>query len=96
MSTGMEHGIAVPHARLDSVDDLVCAIGLHHAGVDFGSIDGTPTHIIVLTVSPRDQPAPHLQMMAMVSRALDEEGRRLVLAAETPAAVCAVLARAGS
>jgi len=35
MTTGMEHGIALPHGKTDAVDDLVVAIGLKNEGVDF-------------------------------------------------------------
>ena len=93
MSTGLAHGVAIPHARTDAVGTLVCAVGTSITGVDFGAMDGKPSRIVLLSLSPRDKPAPHVQFMAMISRALDEEGRRRVLAAEDEKALWAALVR---
>lgn len=83
MSTGMENGIAIPHARTADVRQLICAVGLKKNGVDFDALDGQPSRIFVLTLSPPDAADPHIQFMSMISRILDEEGRDRVLAAET-------------
>lgn len=91
MSTGMEHGIAIPHARTAAVDRMICALGTSAKGIDYGSMDGEPSRIFVLTLSPADTNTPHMQFMAMVSRALDEEGRKAVLTAKTPAQVLAAM-----
>ena len=85
MPTVVGHGVAIPHARTDHVEGLVCAVGVHHEGVDFNGPKSEKTRIVVLTLSPRTGSAPHIQFMAMVSRALDESGRRRVLAAGTRA-----------
>jgi Kef-type K+ transport system membrane component KefB/mannitol/fructose-specific phosphotransferase system IIA component (Ntr-type) len=95
MSTGMQHGIAIPHGRTDAVDRLVCAVGLCPAGIDFESIDGAPARMIVLTLSPRRAATPHVQFMSTISQILDEAGRKALLACETPAAMAAVLGGRG-
>jgi len=82
MSTGMEFGIAIPHTRTSAVSRLVCAVGVHPTGVDFDSMDGELSRIFVLTLSPQDVPAPHVQFMATVSRVLDDAGRQRILAAK--------------
>lgn len=96
MSTGMQFGIAIPHGRTDAVSRLVCAVGLKPDGVEFGTIDGKPARIIVLTLSPSTAAAPHMQFMSMVSQALDEEGREELLACETSEEMFAVLTSAGN
>jgi PTS system nitrogen regulatory IIA component len=83
MPTGMGHGIAIPHARTDSVGELVCVVGLHRRGVNFGGPDNEPATIIILTLSPTAATVPHVQLMAMLSRRLDEAGRRRASAART-------------
>ncbi|MCK5850231.1 MAG: cation:proton antiporter [Kiritimatiellae bacterium] len=83
MSTAVGHGVAIPHARTDHVDDLVCVVGVHAEGVDFHGPKSEKTHIIVLTLSPKQVSVPHVQLMAMISRSLNEDGRRKVLAAKT-------------
>ncbi len=92
LSTGMQHGIAMPHARTDAAPALVCAIGLKRAGVAFDSIDGRPARIIILTLSPECAAAPHLQLLAALGQALDEAGRATLLAASTPVEMYVALA----
>lgn len=83
MSTGMQDGIAIPHARTTAVNRLVCAIGLKREGIAFEALDGKPTTIIVLTLSPRDAATPHIQFMASISKSLDAAGRETLLNCQT-------------
>ncbi len=80
MSTGLQYGVAIPHGKTDTVDRLVCALGVHRAGIDFGSMDGEPSRIFVLTLSPVSKPAPHIQFMSTVSQILNPAGRERILA----------------
>ena len=75
MSTGLRHGFACPHARTSEVKDLVCAIALVPGGVDFDSVDGKPTDVIQLVLSPADTPAPYMEFMAAMSSVYTSEGR---------------------
>lgn len=84
MSTGMEKGVAIPHARTDEVSHLTCVVGLKKNGIDFAAIDGQPSQIFILTLSPTHAAEPHIQFMSMISRILDEEGRARALSSETP------------
>ena len=83
MSTGLQHGVAIPHARTDAVNRIVCVVGVHRKGIDFGSIDGEPARIFVLTLSPRSRATPHMRFMSLVGRLLDEARRPHILAART-------------
>lgn len=76
MPTGLGSGIAVPHVRTDMVEDLVCAVGLKPEGVAFGSLDGTPATLVVLTLSPSHHPTPHVQFMASLVRLLGTVDRQ--------------------
>ncbi|MBU0936587.1 MAG: cation:proton antiporter [Spirochaetes bacterium] len=88
MSTGMQDGIAIPHAKSDSVEHLIAAVGLKPEGMDFASMDGNPTRIIVLSLSPKKNPEPHLQFLAGVGSVLREESMRTkILAAKNPGEV---------
>lgn len=85
MSTGMEHGVAIPHAKTDVVDGLLVALGTHSAGVDFDSLDGTPARIFIMTLSPKNRSGPHIQFLAEISRILRSESvREMMLAAGSP------------
>lgn len=67
MSTGMKHGIAIPHGKTDSVDDLVACIGISDNNIEFDSLDQEPCRIFIMTLSPVNKTGPHLQFLAEVS-----------------------------
>jgi fructose-specific phosphotransferase system IIA component len=85
MSTGMEHGIAIPHGRTDTVSEIVCAVGIKKEGIDFGSIDGKPSRIFVLILTPKTKHSPFLQFLSQISRKLsDQTLRNRLLASRNP------------
>lgn len=49
-STGIGHGVALPHARMDTGQDLAVAVGRSEEGIEYDAIDGRPVHIIILIV----------------------------------------------
>jgi len=67
MSTGMKHGIAIPHGKTDTVSDLVACIGISDNPIDFDSLDQEPCRIFIMTLSPVNKTGPHLQFLAEVS-----------------------------
>ncbi|MDR1256248.1 MAG: PTS sugar transporter subunit IIA, partial [Spirochaetaceae bacterium] len=67
MSTGMKHGIAIPHGKTSAVDDLVACIGISDTPVDFESLDNEPCRIFIMTLSPLEKIGPHLQFLAEIS-----------------------------
>lgn len=67
MSTGMKHGIAIPHGKTNTVSDLVACIGVSDKPVDFDSLDQEPCRIFIMTLSPVNKTGPHLQFLAEVS-----------------------------
>jgi Kef-type K+ transport system membrane component KefB/mannitol/fructose-specific phosphotransferase system IIA component (Ntr-type) len=83
LSTGLENGLAIPHARTDAVSRLVCAVGLKREGVDFDSADGKPVRIVALVLAPDGAATPQLQLIAQLCRLLNEQGRAALLACET-------------
>ncbi|MDA3962698.1 MAG: PTS sugar transporter subunit IIA [Planctomycetota bacterium] len=62
-STGIGHGIAIPHCRTDLVKNIVCAYGHCSDGVDFDSLDGEPVHSVFLLLTPHDKKDEHLALM---------------------------------
>lgn len=76
LSTGIGLGIAIPHARIAAVREFVVAVGLHGEGLEFGSIDGKPVHIVVLIAGPQDAKKPYLELLAQISKRLKMEDVR--------------------
>ena len=75
-TTGIGYGLAIPHAKTPGCDRLVIAVGKPAAPVDFQSLDGRPVTFVVLLLSPPDQPGPHLQALAKISRLMNIEDFR--------------------
>ena len=93
MSTGMKHGIAIPHGKCNSIDDLVACIGVSEKPVDFNSLDHLPCRIFIMTLSPVEKTGPHLQFLAEVSLLFkSSEKREEILKAKTPEEVQKILA----
>lgn len=78
-STGIGQGIAIPHAKSDSVKDLVAAFGLSRKGVNFDALDGEPVYLFFLLVAPPDSAGPHLKALARISRLLKDKYLRQTL-----------------
>lgn len=94
MSTGMQQGVALPHGKTDAVPGLVTAVGIRKEGVDFGSLDGEPSKIFIMTVSRRDSTGPHIQFLAEVSKVLNNPSLRgRILAAKTREELLGILTR---
>lgn len=76
MSTGMHHGIAIPHGKTDTVSSLVAVIGVKREGIEFDALDKGVSTIFVMTVSPANRAGPHIQFLAEISRLLNDEAVR--------------------
>ena len=81
MSTGIGHGIAIPHGKSEFVKELGGVLGIKSEGVEFDSLDGQPTFIFFLLVSPMDVSGPHIKALARISRLLKGEDFRQKLIA---------------
>ena len=84
MSTGMEHGVAIPHAKTEAVSELVACVGVSRHKVDFECLDRKPSQIFVMTLSPIDGTGPHVQFLSEISRLLrDGKIRKRILKAKS-------------
>lgn len=72
-STGIGGGIGIPHGKIKDLESLVLGFGLSHKGVDFESIDGEPTHIFFVLITPEDSTGLHLKLLARISRILKND-----------------------
>lgn len=70
--TGVGHGVALPHARLEGLDSVVGAFVLLEKPVDFNSVDRQPVDIVFALFAPEDAGVEHLKALALVSRTLRE------------------------
>lgn len=84
-TTGIGHGLAIPHGKCPGLPGLAMAIGKPAEPLDFEAIDGKPVQFIVLLASPPDRTSDHIQALARVSRLMTLEAfRDKVYACESP------------
>jgi PTS system nitrogen regulatory IIA component len=69
-STGIGDGVAIPHAKLHFLSEMIVAFGKSSRGVDFQSIDQKPAYLFFLLLTPDDRPGEHLKALARISRIL--------------------------
>ncbi len=87
-TTGVGHGLAIPHSKCAGISTLMMAIGKPATPIDFQSIDGRPVFVIALLISPPDQTGNHIQALARLSRLMtDETFRSTLKSAKTSAEV---------
>ena len=72
-STGIGGGIGIPHGKLKPLENLVLGFGISRAGVNFESMDGKPTHIFFLLLTPENSTGLHLKVLARISRILKND-----------------------
>lgn len=85
-TTGIGNGLAIPHGKTSAANDLVLALGVTAAPVDFDSIDNKPVSLLIMVISPMDQTGPHIQALAHISRLLSHDQlRKQLLAARSSA-----------
>ncbi|MBT8043220.1 MAG: PTS sugar transporter subunit IIA [Pontiella sp.] len=70
--TVLAEGLALPHARLGGLSRPVLALATSHAGIDFEAVGEEPVHVIVLILTPKDDPGAYLRLMASLSKTLAE------------------------
>ncbi|MCX7558313.1 PTS sugar transporter subunit IIA [Sulfitobacter sp. F26204] len=68
--TGVGHGVALPHARLEGLQEVVGAFVLLDKPIDFSSVDRRPVDLAFALFAPKDAGIEHLKALALVSRTL--------------------------
>jgi len=82
-STGFGKGVAVPHVKHSAVKRIGAAVARSSTGIDFAALDRAPVYIVVLLISPPDNPDRHLTSMENIFRHLRDSFRRFLRQAST-------------
>ncbi|MCD6023779.1 MAG: system, component [Fibrobacteria bacterium] len=92
MSTGIGCGLAVPHAKLDFLDEMLIAACSVKRGLECDAIDQQPVYLLFLILSPAKTVGPHIRALSAISRLLsDADIRRNLILAESPSEFYAAL-----
>jgi len=93
--TGVGHGIALPHARLDTLERIVGIFVRLEKPMDFDAVDRQPVDLIFTLLAPKDSGVEHLKTLALVSRTMRDAAVCTKLRANAnPATLHAILVEA--
>jgi mannitol/fructose-specific phosphotransferase system IIA component (Ntr-type) len=98
LSTGIGHGVAIPHGRSGCVGEVRVSAGVSPAPIEYGSLDGAPVRLFFLLVGPESEAGTHVRALSRISRLVrqplvrerlvgavtNEEFHRLLREAEVP------------
>ena len=92
LSTGIGLGLAVPHAKMNGVKDIVMAVGRSKAGIAFDAIDGKPVHLVVMIGAAEEQRDTYITLLAeLIALLKDVKNRKRVTEAEGPNEIVGLL-----
>ena len=67
-STGIGENVAIPHAKISEIDNIITVFGRSKNGVEFESLDQKPVKFIFLVMAPENSTGQHLKVLARISR----------------------------
>lgn len=93
-TTGIGHGLAIPHGKCTSLKGQALAIGKPAEPIDFEAIDAQPVQLVVLLASPPDKTKDHIEALAHISRMMnDSHFREEIYSATTPQEIYELVSR---
>lgn len=88
MTTGIAHWIGLPHGKVEGIEGLILALGISAKGIEYDSLDGEPVYIVLMVLAEADNPGPHIEALAEISRLFSTPGvTERLREAKTPEAV---------
>lgn len=91
-STGLEEGIAIPHAKTAAVKVPSIAFGISKNGVDYESLDGEPSKLFFMIAAPANASDTHIEILSkLTTMLLDDEVREKLLEVKNPQEVIEIL-----
>lgn len=70
-TTGFGNGIAIPHCRIDGVEDFVVGILAQPHGVEFAAMDEQPVKLFVFIIAPSTKSNVHIKVLSAISQVLN-------------------------
>ena len=68
LSTGVGHGVAIPHGRSGQVGHLLVSAGVVPTAIEYGSLDGLPVRLLFLLVGPESEAGLHVKALSRITR----------------------------
>ncbi|MBI5729750.1 MAG: PTS sugar transporter subunit IIA [Ignavibacteriales bacterium] len=73
MSTGVGKGFAIPHAKTNSINEIVAAFGKLDEPIDFQALDEQPVNLVFLLVGKENLVGPHIKLLSRISRMMNKD-----------------------
>lgn len=85
-STGVGDGIAIPHCKLAEISEPIVVLAVSKKGVAFSSLNGKPTSVFFLVISPPENPSLNLQILAAIAQLVRKVSSlpKKIMGAKTP------------
>lgn len=94
-TTGIGHGVAIPHGKIKGLAEIKVFFGRSLSGVDFNSMDGMPVYLFFMIIVPDDAAAAHLKILACISQMLkNQECRTRLMHAGSPSEIHRIIIEA--
>ena len=91
-STAIGRSVAVPHARVEGLQEIQMAVGMSKKGVDFQALDGKPVKAIFLVIGPDSEPDRYIEIMKTVSQLVQtKDFRNFLFQSEEPQDIVGLL-----
>jgi len=71
VTTGIGHGVAIPHAVVEQLDRTRCVVVQTPEGLDYEALDGSPVHVFFVLLSPPQSTGVHIRLLARIARLAD-------------------------
>jgi PTS system nitrogen regulatory IIA component len=85
-STGISHGVAIPHTKLSGYEDFFIAVGIKsHQGIEWNSIDKLPVQLVFMIGGPDNAQTKYLKILSCLTAAINDQERRKALLKSTSA-----------
>lgn len=95
LSTGIGHGVALPHGKSDACQELAIAAGVTREPLEFDALDAQPVRLVFLLVGPETAAGMHIKALSRISRLVRQpELRERLMAAQDPESFIEVLREA--
>ena len=92
MTTGIMHGVAIPHAVVMTAKGIHGAIGISRSGIDYDSLDKSPVHLVFMILTAEGETERHVQVLKQLASVLQIPGFiDNIVKSTTPAEVCNLL-----
>jgi fructose-specific phosphotransferase system IIA component len=76
MSTGVGKGLAIPHAKVDGLQQNFAAFALLDKPIEYNALDGNPVNMVFLIIGPQSQNSLHIKILSRISRLMNNESFR--------------------